>query len=148
MNSKTASALLKLKEELDSVGTKFNGLTWQRIDNTMQEYASQQTEALTDQIKDLERENAEYRAVYDSVVKSRDELRQENERLREESERWKNKTKMYQKYHKEMNFAMNQNKVLRDGIKEALKFLNSRSKTTPGLGAPVTILKIALEEAQ
>lgn len=34
-------ALLELKEQLDAVGTKFNGLTWQRIDKAMEEYAAQ-----------------------------------------------------------------------------------------------------------
>lgn len=31
--------LLELKEELDSVGTRLNGLTWQRIERHMKEFA-------------------------------------------------------------------------------------------------------------
>jgi|GEM_PF-6792452 len=38
-----------------------------------------------------------------------------------------------------------ENKWLRERISEALKLLKSRQHTTPGLGAPVTILKQALE---
>lgn len=39
-----------------------------------------------------------------------------------------------------------ENARYRDRIGEALKFLQSRQQTTPGLGAPVTILKQALEK--
>lgn len=47
-----SDALLKLKESFDSVGTKFNGLTWQRIDKAMEEYAKSCCEDLRERIAD------------------------------------------------------------------------------------------------
>jgi|GEM_PF-3398665 len=51
--------------------------------DAMQEYSDQQNAELRNQIADIERENSEYSAVYDSVVKNRDELRERVKELEE-----------------------------------------------------------------
>lgn len=62
-----SDVLLKLKEFFDSVGTKFNGLTWQRIDEAMEEYASQQTEELEAELVALSDHNSTLREERDEL---------------------------------------------------------------------------------
>ena len=45
--------MLSLKESFDSVGTKFNGLTWQRIEKSHLEFSQSQTQGLQEQNSEL-----------------------------------------------------------------------------------------------
>lgn len=68
--------------------------------------------ALRNQIADLERENSEYRAVYDSVVKNRDEMSGKLQSETESRKHWQRQSQRYQKYHKELNAALERVKEL------------------------------------
>jgi len=122
----------------------------ERICKYMQEYAESHTQAHTER------------------------LREQLESETESRKHWQSQAQRYHKYHKELNAALervkeleNELKLLEDTIKhqaerclkleaenaryrdrigEALKFLQYRQQTTPGLGAPINILKQALEK--
>lgn len=57
--------MLSLKESFDSVGTKFNGLTWQRIEKSHLEFSQSQTQGLQEQ-------NAELVEMLKSLLKHND----------------------------------------------------------------------------
>jgi len=45
--------MLLLKESFDAVGTKLNGLTWQRIEKSHLEFSQSQTQELQEQNREL-----------------------------------------------------------------------------------------------
>lgn len=53
MSKTIAEQMLLLKESFDTVGTKFNSLTWQRIEKSHLEFSQSQTQELVEQNAEL-----------------------------------------------------------------------------------------------